>query len=119
MGMQPQDQGFLSYVTGLILAGAAGTWALVRDIYRRIDSTSREASKTTAAARAEGAAATAAARAQAEQGDAALWVVVNQEREISRQHRESVLTRMGELPTKNDLTVMEGRLMAAISKDKS
>ncbi|MDE1906635.1 MAG: hypothetical protein KGH75_09325 [Rhodospirillales bacterium] len=116
--MQPQDQGFLSYVTGLIVAVAGGVWALLRDIYRRIDTAGRDAAKATAAARVEAATATGAARTQAEEGDKALWLVVNQEREIARQHRESVLTRIGELPTKGDLTTMESRLMAAISKDK-
>lgn len=117
--MQPQDQGFLPYITGLVIACAGGVWALLRDIYRRIDAAGRESAHETAAVRAEAAAGTASARLQAEEGDKSIWVIVNQEREIARQHRESVLTRIGDLPTKGDLTVMENRLMAAISKDKN
>ena len=81
--------------------------------------TGRESARAVSAARAEAAAATAQARQQAEEGDKNIWVTVNQEREISRQHRESVLIRIGDLPTKGDLTNVEARLLAAISKDKN
>lgn len=117
--MQPTDNGIVEWVIGVLLAICGGILTVFRDLYRRVDGVRQHAASATSEVRMEAAAATAAARTHAEEGDKNLWVKVNQESEISRLHRESILTRIGDLPTKSDLTTMEGRLTALISKDKA
>lgn len=106
--MQPQDQNFIQWVTGILIAAAAGTWALLRDIYRRIGD-----------ARQDALAATLSLQKQVEADNRDLWDKLNQESEIARVHRETILTRMGDTPTKTDLIAMEKRLTALLSKDQS
>lgn len=106
--MQPQDQNLLQWLTGLLIALAAGIWAVLRDIYKRIGD-----------ARHDALAATLSLQKQVEVDNRDLWEKLNQESEIARVHRESILTRMGETPTKADLFAMEKRIMAALlSKEK-
>ena len=54
-----------------------------------------------------------------EQGDAAIWLAFNKERDSTQTHREAVLTRLGELPTQDDFDKMEERIMRAIQGAKS
>lgn len=113
--MQPQDQNLLQWITGILIAFAAGTWAVLRDIYRRIEVTGNTASQGIADARRDAFEGTSGLKKQTENDFRALWDKVDRESDIARVHRESVLTRMGDLTTKEDLNTMEKRMTAALS----
>lgn len=113
--MQPQDQNLFQWITGILIAFAAGTWAVLRDIYRRIETTGAVAAQGIADARRDAFEVTGGLKKQTEDDFRALWNKVDHESEIARVHRESVLTRMGDLPTKEDLNTMEKRMTATLA----